>query len=87
MEGVFEGCCGGFPQMGHPPLGRECLGNPHGREEGRREELQGKREGLGHNADFFVGSESLGPWDAGAATWGTGSPGSRGLVCIVGVQA
>lgn len=80
MGGVFEGSGGGFPQVGHPPLVRECSGNPHGREEG-------KREKLGHYADFFVQSESLGPWDAGAATWGAGCPGSRGLVCIVGVQA
>lgn len=47
--------------MGHPPLERECLGSPNGREAGRREGLQGKREGPGPSAAFSKPSESLGP--------------------------
>lgn len=58
--------------MGPPPLGQECLGNPDGREAGRREELRGKREELGHNADFFSPSESLAPLGSSSCHLGCG---------------
>lgn len=70
MGGVFEGPGGRFPSWVTHPW--ECLGSPDGREAGRREELRGKREGLGHNTDFFTPSESLGPWGASSCRLGCG---------------
>lgn len=90
MGGVFEESgWGRFLQMGHPPPALEWLGSPNGREEGRRrEELQRKREGLGHSTAFSEPGESLGPLGCGSCHLGWGrSPGSRGLVFIVRVQA